>query len=98
MVNRPSGVPLGDFFSNVNGIDPYRMWEREVRSDGTMVCRWIMPYQERGTLRLHNLAARPGDGGPSRRRLAVGMDERIHCIFTPPGGRMSHSRRGRCGT
>lgn len=51
--------PLGDFFSNVNGIDPYRMWEREVRSNGTMVCRWIMPYQRAGNLRLHNLASTP---------------------------------------
>jgi hypothetical protein len=51
--------PLGDFFSNVNGIDPYRMWEREARADGTMICRWIMPYQKIATLRLHNLARVP---------------------------------------
>jgi signal transduction histidine kinase len=51
--------PLGDFFSNVNGLDPYRMWEREVRADGTMLCRWIMPYQASGKIRLHNLAAAP---------------------------------------
>jgi signal transduction histidine kinase len=51
--------PLGDFFSNVNGVDAYRMWEREVRADGTMVCRWIMPYQRQGEIRLHNLAAFP---------------------------------------
>lgn len=51
--------PLGDFFSNVNGIDPYHMWEREVRADGTMVCRWIMPYQSRANFRIHNLAATP---------------------------------------
>ena len=51
--------PLGDFFSNVNGIDSYQMWEREVRIDGTMVCRWIMPYRASGTIRLHNLGAAP---------------------------------------
>jgi hypothetical protein len=51
--------PLGDFFSNVNGIDPYRMWEREVRADGTMICRWIMPYKTDGKLVLHNLASLP---------------------------------------
>jgi len=51
--------PLGDFFSNVNGLDPYRTWEREARADGTLVCRWIMPYQTDGRLRLHNLAATP---------------------------------------
>ncbi|MGB3117402.1 MAG: hypothetical protein WBE58_01165, partial [Verrucomicrobiales bacterium] len=32
--------PLGDFFSNVNGLDPaHQMWERETRPDGTLVCR-----------------------------------------------------------
>lgn len=51
--------PVGDFFSNVNAIDPYRMWEREVRPDGTMICRWIMPYRKGGTLRIRNLAAGP---------------------------------------
>jgi hypothetical protein len=52
--------PLGGFFSNVNGIDPpHRMWERETRADGTLVCRWIMPYQKNATLRLHNLAQAP---------------------------------------
>jgi hypothetical protein len=52
--------PLGDFFSNVNGIDPaHRMWDRETQSDGTMICRWIMPYRNGATLRLHNLAKAP---------------------------------------
>ena len=49
--------PIGDFFSNVNGVDPpHRMWERETRPDGTMICRWIMPYQKTASLRIHNLA------------------------------------------
>lgn len=51
--------PIGDFFANVNAIDPYRMWEREVRPDGTMICRWVMPYKTNGHLRIHNLSADP---------------------------------------
>ena len=51
--------PMGDFFSNVNGIDPYHMWERDVQADGTMICRWIMPYQTRANIRIHNLANTP---------------------------------------
>ncbi|MEI7909752.1 MAG: DUF2961 domain-containing protein [Verrucomicrobiota bacterium] len=52
--------PVGDFFSNVNGVDPaHKMWERETRADGTMICRWIMPYQKSGSLRMHNLAGTP---------------------------------------
>lgn len=51
--------PIGDFFSNANGVDPYRMWERETRVDGTMICRWVMPYQKDAALVIHNLAAEP---------------------------------------
>lgn len=41
-------VPVGDFFSNVGKQRPYQMWERSVSNDGTMVCRWIMPYHTKG--------------------------------------------------
>ncbi|OQB83074.1 MAG: hypothetical protein BWX88_03580 [Planctomycetes bacterium ADurb.Bin126] len=51
--------PVGDFFSNVNGIDPFRTWQREVKADGTMICRWVMPYRTGGSVRLQNLAAAP---------------------------------------
>jgi hypothetical protein len=47
--------PLGDLFANVNAVDAYRMWEREVLPDGTMICRWVMPYKTTGALRIHNL-------------------------------------------
>ena len=49
--------PLGDFFGNVNAVDPYKTWVREVHPDGTMVCRWIMPYRKSGEIRIHNLSA-----------------------------------------
>ncbi len=48
--------PLGDFFGNVNAVDPYKTWVREVHPDGTMVCRWIMPYRKSGEIRIHNLS------------------------------------------
>ena len=49
--------PVGDFFSNVNGLDPaHTMWERDTLPDGRMICRWIMPYQRTATIILHNLA------------------------------------------
>jgi len=47
-------VPVGDFFSNVGKQKPYKMWERSVDHDGTMVCRWVMPYQTKGTIQLKN--------------------------------------------
>lgn len=51
--------PLGDFFGNVNAVDPYRTWEREVCQDGRMVCRWIMPYKKKGEIRIHNYSSFP---------------------------------------
>jgi hypothetical protein len=47
--------PLGDFFGNVNSVEPYKTWEREVKADGTMICRWVMPYRKNGLIRIHNL-------------------------------------------
>lgn len=48
-------VPVGDFFNNVGKIRPFQMWERSVRDDGTMICRWVMPYQTSGKIILKNL-------------------------------------------
>lgn len=49
-------VPVGDFFNNVGKIHPYDMWERSVKEDGTMVCRWVMPYENTGEIYLENLS------------------------------------------
>lgn len=48
-------TPLGDFFNNVGKVQPYDMWERSVKEDGTMVCRWMMPYENSGTISILNL-------------------------------------------
>ena len=47
--------PLGDFFATVRTVEPYKSWERDVLEDGTMICRWLMPYEKSATLTLHNL-------------------------------------------
>lgn len=52
-------IPVGDFFNNGVGVYPYQMWEREVTSDGTMICRWVMPYQKSGEIEFENLAQFP---------------------------------------
>lgn len=48
-------TPVGDFFNNVGRVKPYEMWERTVEPDGSMVCRWVMPYETDGELALLNL-------------------------------------------
>jgi len=52
-------APVGDFFNNVGRIRPYDMWERSVKTDGTLVCRWVMPYEHQGVISLHNLGKTP---------------------------------------
>ena len=37
----------------------YRMWERAVETDGTMVCRWVMPYRKQSEWCLENLGKQP---------------------------------------
>jgi hypothetical protein len=48
-------APLGDFFNNVEKLHSYKMWEREVKEDGTMICRWSMPYEKDGEIIIKNL-------------------------------------------
>ena len=91
--------PMGDFFGSGIGLNPVQGWYRTVAEDGTMRCRWVMPYREGGKVSLHNLAAqrlrrtwklRPGTG--------PGMIAR--CISTATGAGSTRCRhgRGRTGT
>jgi hypothetical protein len=46
--------PLGDFFGCGPGLNPLTSWYRTA-ADGTMACRWVMPYEKSGRLTLVNL-------------------------------------------
>ncbi|MBM3288771.1 MAG: DUF2961 domain-containing protein [Candidatus Hydrogenedentes bacterium] len=54
-------APVGDFFCSGNAVNAFTTWEREMRADGTMVCRWVMPYQKSAVVALENLAGGPVD-------------------------------------
>lgn len=54
-------TPVGDFFNNVGKIQPFDMWERSVNSDSSMVCRWLMPYKNGGSVSITNLWKQPVD-------------------------------------
>ena len=47
--------PLGDFFENGIGLHPFQGWYRTVSEDGTMICRWVMPYQKTGKISIVNI-------------------------------------------
>ena len=44
--------PIGDFFCSTDRVNPFNTFNRSVSSDGSMVCRYTMPYQENASIRL----------------------------------------------
>ena len=51
--------PIGDFYGSGLGLNPMQGWYRTVAEDGTMTCRWVMPYQTGGKVSLLNLSGAP---------------------------------------
>jgi len=46
--------PVGDFFGAAPGINPYHSLPFTVRSDGTMICRFVMPFAKSCRIDLFN--------------------------------------------
>ncbi len=46
--------PVGDFFGAAPGINPYDSLPFTVKPDGTMVCRYVMPFKESLQLSFEN--------------------------------------------
>lgn len=46
--------PAGDFFGTAIGVNELRSFIRAVAADGTMRCRWVMPYRGRARIGLAN--------------------------------------------
>ncbi|WP_046288005.1 glycoside hydrolase family 172 protein [Zobellia galactanivorans] len=53
--------PIGDFFGSGIGLNPFQGWYRTVSEDGTMTCRWVMPYQKSGKISVVNFGDVPID-------------------------------------
>jgi len=52
-------APLGDFFGAGPGICPYSSVPMTVEPDGTMICRFVMPYAESARVELENWSGVP---------------------------------------
>lgn len=48
-------VPLGDFFGSAPGINPYESLPFTVTRDGSLDCRWVMPFKKSAEITLRNL-------------------------------------------
>jgi hypothetical protein len=53
--------PVGDFFSCTDKIHPFHTFDRTVQADGTMICRYVMPYEQSASVKLVNLQDQPVD-------------------------------------
>jgi hypothetical protein len=51
--------PATDFFGSGVGINELRSLHRSVGKDGTMRCRWVMPYRKNARITLTNLGTSP---------------------------------------
>jgi hypothetical protein len=52
-------APVGDFFASGIGVNPYDSLPFSVKPDGTMHCRWPMPYERSFTVSFHNPTDQP---------------------------------------
>jgi hypothetical protein len=52
-------APLGDFFASGPGINPFGSLPFTVEPDGTMVCRFVMPYRQDMRLEVVNHSGEP---------------------------------------
>lgn len=52
--NKTVWCPVGDFYGTGYKISPYSTWYTKVEDNGTMVCRWVMPFKDQATLRIVN--------------------------------------------
>ena len=52
-------APVGDFFGAAPGINPFDSVPLTVELDGTMTCRYVMPYRESLVISVENLGHQP---------------------------------------
>ncbi len=50
-------APIGDFFGAAPGIVPMNSLPLTIEKDGTMTCRFVMPYEDNVRLFAHNLGS-----------------------------------------
>jgi hypothetical protein len=86
--------PAGDFFGSGVGVNVLQSWYRTVQPDGTMICRWTMPYAKSARVTIANVGQHPVKIGLSADIGPWSWDDRslhFHCnwhyeagLATPP--------------
>lgn len=52
-------APMGDFFGAAPGINPFDSVPFTVEADGTMICRFVMPYARTARIEAANMGEQP---------------------------------------
>jgi hypothetical protein len=52
-------APVGDFFGSGPGVNPHSSLPFTVKPDGTMICRFVMPYSRSVGLEIRNFTSAP---------------------------------------
>jgi hypothetical protein len=73
--------PVGDFFGAAPGVNPYQSIPFTVRTDGTMTCRFFMPFAKSIQLRLENRGEQPANIAGSARLAAYAWNEQSSMHF-----------------
>jgi hypothetical protein len=73
--------PVGDFFGAAPGINPYQSLPFTVRTDGTMISRWAMPFAQSILVRLENRGSEPVELTGSVLALDEPWDEESSMYF-----------------
>jgi len=50
-------TPVGDFFGSAPGVNPFSSVPFSVNADGTMICRFIMPFRRSAKIEIENNSA-----------------------------------------
>jgi len=68
--------PVGDFFGAAPGVNPYQSLPFTVRPEGTMVCRFVMPFERSCRVELQNFGDQPVDAKGHVQTTPFAWDER----------------------
>ncbi len=68
--------PVGDFFGAAPGVNPYQSLPFTVRPDGTMICRFVMPFERSCRIDLQNVGEQEVSAKGSVQTAPFAWDER----------------------
>ncbi|MBN2415536.1 DUF2961 domain-containing protein [bacterium] len=85
-------APCGDFFGAAPGINPYESLPFSVHPDGTMICRFVMPFHDSLTVSFENYGDQPVGITGSAETTAYTWDERS--LYFRARWRVTHDLTG----